>query len=103
MSVSVKSNLASDSNSIQQNRLLAALPYEEWKHWAPDLEPVDMPVNEVLCEPGIAPAYMFFPTTAVVSLSYTTQDGASSEIAVVGNDGVVGISLFMLLQYQPGL
>lgn len=94
MSVSIKSNLA-NSNGIQQNRLLAALPYDEWEHWAPDLEPVDMPANEVLCEPGIPPAYMFFPTTAVVSLSYTTQDGASSEIAVVGNDGVVGISLFM--------
>lgn len=77
-----------------QNQLLAALPYDEWEHWAPDLEPVDMVANQILCEPGKQPAYMFFPTTAVVSLSYTTEDGASSEIAVVGNDGVVGISLF---------
>jgi CRP-like cAMP-binding protein len=79
---------------LPQNQLLAALPYEEWEHWAPDMEPVDMLANQVLCEPGKQPAYMYFPTTAVVSLSYTTMDGASSEIAVVGNDGVVGISLF---------
>ena len=81
-------------STLPQNRLLAALPFEEWEHWAPDLEPVDMQANQILCEPGKQPAYMFFPTTAVVSLSYTTEDGASSEIAVVGNDGVVGISLF---------
>ncbi|MBA3696661.1 MAG: Crp/Fnr family transcriptional regulator [Methylotenera sp.] len=94
MSALIKS-IPANSNKIQLNRLLAALPYDEWEHWAPDLEPVDMSANEVLCEPGVQPAYMFFPTTAVVSLSYTTEDGASSEIAVVGNDGVVGISLFM--------
>lgn len=94
MSALTKS-IPANSNSIQLNHLLAALPYDEWEHWAPDLEPVDMPMNEVLCQPGVPPAYMFFPTTAVVSLSYTTEDGASSEIAVVGNDGVVGISLFM--------
>jgi CRP-like cAMP-binding protein len=79
---------------LPQNQLLAALPYDEWEHWAPDMEPVNLQVNQVLCEPGKQPAYMFFPTTAVVSLTYTTVDGASSEIAVVGNDGVVGISLF---------
>jgi CRP-like cAMP-binding protein len=87
--------------ALPQNQLLAALPDEEWEHWATDLEPVDMHVNQVLCEPGKQPPYMYFPTTAVVSLSYTTEDGASSEIAVVGNDGVVGISLFTYGSNMP--
>ena len=56
---------------------------------------MDLSFGQVLCESGRAPAHVYFPTTAIVSLLYTTQDGASAEIAVVGNDGVVGISLFM--------
>ena len=79
----------------RQNQLLAALPAAEWNRWQPDLEPVDMRRGQVLSESGRTPAYVYFPTTAIVSLLYMTQDGASSEIAVVGNDGVVGISVFM--------
>ncbi len=79
----------------RQNILLAGLPEAEWRRWQPCLELVNLPLGQVLSESGRAPGYVYFPTTAIVSLLYMTQDGASSEIAVVGNDGVVGISLFM--------
>jgi CRP-like cAMP-binding protein len=79
----------------RQNQLLAALPAADWAAWLPLLEPVDLAQGQVLCESGSTPAYVVFPTTAIVSLMYTTQEGLSAEIAVVGNDGVVGISLFM--------
>lgn len=79
----------------RQNHLLAALPDAEWRRWQTDLEAVDMPRGMVLSESGSTPAHAYFPTTAIVSLLNMTEDGASSEIAVVGNEGVVGISLFM--------
>ena len=79
----------------RQNQLLATLLDADWGRWQPHLELVDLPRGMVLCESGNVPAYAYFPTTAIVSLLSTTEDGASSEIAVVGNDGVVGISLFM--------
>ena len=82
-------------SSPRQNQLLASLPDSEWERWHPALELVDLPLGLVLCESGSAPSYVYFPTTAIVSLLYITQHGASSEIAIVGNDGVVGISLFM--------
>ena len=77
------------------NQLLHGLPDDAWGRWVPYLEPVRLTLGQVLSEPGRVPAYVYFPTTAIISLLYMTQDGASSEIAVVGNDGVVGISLFM--------
>jgi len=77
------------------NRLLAALPAEEWTRWLPELEPVDMPLGQVLYESGMAMTHVYFPTTSIVSLLYVMEDGASAEIAVVGNEGIVGISLFM--------
>lgn len=79
----------------KQNRLLAALPVEEWERWLPALEPVDMPLGEVLYESGVAMTHVYFPTTSIASLLYVMEDGASAEIAVVGNEGIVGISLFM--------
>ena len=79
----------------RHNQLLAALSEAEWNRWRTHLEPVELQPGQVLCAPGRMPAYVYFPTTAIVSLLYMTQDGASIEIAVVGNDGVVGISLFM--------
>ena len=78
-----------------QNHLLAALPADEWSRWRPALEPVDMPLGEVLYESGMAMTHVYFPTTSIVSLLYVMEDGASAEIAVVGNEGIVGISLFM--------
>ena len=79
----------------RQNQLLAVLPEADWKRWQCNLEVVDLPVGQVLSESGRTPSYVYFPTTAIVSLLYMTQDGESAEIAVVGNDGVVGISVFM--------
>jgi CRP-like cAMP-binding protein len=79
----------------RQNRLLAALPDAEWARWEPHLEPVDMPLGKVLYESGSRLSHVYFPTTSIVSLLYVMEDGASAEIAVVGNEGIVGISLFM--------
>jgi CRP-like cAMP-binding protein len=75
--------------------LLAALPDDEWQRWLPALESVDMPLGQVLYESGTTLSHVYFPTTSIVSLLYVMEDGASAEIAVVGNEGIVGISLFM--------
>ena len=77
------------------NQLLATMPDAEWGRWEPYLEPVELMLGQVLSEPGRTPAYVYFPTTAIVSMLCITEDGASSEVAVIGNDGVVGIALFM--------
>jgi CRP-like cAMP-binding protein len=79
----------------QQNHLLNALPAAEAQRWHPQLESVDLPLGAVLYEPGSTLSHVYFPTTAIISLLYVMEDGASAEIAVVGNEGVVGISLFM--------
>ncbi len=79
----------------RQNRLLAALPEPEWERWAPLLEWVDMPLGQVMYESGRTLSHVYFPITAIVSLLYVMENGASAEIAVVGNEGLVGISLFM--------
>ena len=79
----------------KRNHLLAALPDAEFQRWLPLLEPVEMPLGEVLYESGVTLKYVYFPTTAIVSLLYVMENGGSAEIAVVGNEGVVGISLFM--------
>ena len=77
------------------NYLLAALPLADLHHWLPDLEAVEMPLGHVLYESGRTLSHVYFPTTAIVSLLYVMENGASAEIAVVGNEGIVGISLFM--------
>jgi CRP-like cAMP-binding protein len=77
------------------NHLLDALPQAEWERWLPQLEPVEMALGQVVYESGRTLSHVYFPTTAIVSLLYVMEDGASAEIAVVGNEGVVGISLFM--------
>jgi CRP-like cAMP-binding protein len=79
----------------RKNHLLAALPSDEWQRWVPQLEPVDLPLGKVLYESGSRLAHVYFPTTSIVSLLYVMEDGASAEIAVVGHEGIVGISLFM--------
>jgi CRP-like cAMP-binding protein len=78
-----------------ENQLLAALPVPEWQRWQPQLERVEMPLGQVLYEAGTTLSHVYFPTTAIVSLLYVMENGASAEIAVVGNEGIVGISLFM--------
>ncbi len=77
------------------NQLLAALPEAEWQRWLPQLEWVDMPLGHVLYESGSTLKHVYFPITAIVSLLYVMENGASAEIAVVGNEGLVGVSLFM--------
>jgi CRP-like cAMP-binding protein len=78
-----------------QNHLLAALPTAEFERLAAHLELVPMPLGEVLYDPGEQLQHGYFPTTAIVSLHYVTESGASAETAGVGNEGIVGISLFM--------
>jgi CRP-like cAMP-binding protein len=85
----------SDTNAPLQNHLLAALPSAEYERLSPHLELVQMPLGEALCESGGHLQHVYFPTTSIVSLLYVLEDGASAEIAVVGNEGILGISLFM--------
>jgi CRP-like cAMP-binding protein len=84
-----------NSNDFRKNQLLASLPEAQWQHWAPLIESVDMPLGHVLYESGIALAHVYFPITSIVSLLYVMENGASAEIAVVGREGLVGVSLFM--------
>ena len=79
----------------KKNHLLASLPAGEWSRWKSQLEEVEMPLGEVLYESGATLKHVYFPTTSIVSLLYVMENGASAEIAVVGNEGIVGISLFM--------
>jgi CRP-like cAMP-binding protein len=83
------------SRQFSANHLLACLPVSDWQRWRPQLEPVEMELGDVLYESGTTLSHLYFPTSAIVSLLYVMQNGASAEIAVVGNEGVVGISLFM--------
>jgi CRP-like cAMP-binding protein len=83
------------SADLKKNRLLAALPQADLQRWLPHLEYVEMRLGEVLYEAGSTLSHVYFPTTAIVSLLYVMQNGESAEIAVVGNDGLVGVSLFM--------
>jgi CRP-like cAMP-binding protein len=83
------------SSDIGQNSLISALPISIRERWLPHLECVEMPLAQVLYESGATLSYVYFPTTAIVSLLYVLENGASAEIAVVGNEGLVGVSLFM--------
>ena len=81
--------------AAKKNQLLAALAPADWVRWQPMLEPVPMPLGAVMYESGATLSHVYFPTTAIVSMLYVMENGASAEIAVVGNEGLVGISLFM--------
>ncbi len=78
-----------------QNYLFHSIPDKEWGRLLPYVEPVSLPLGKVLYEPGMKMSYVYFPTTSIVSLLYALENGSSAEIAVVGNEGVVGISIFM--------
>ena len=82
-------------NVPRTNQLLAALPDTEWARWEPLLEKVELRLGQVLYESGTTMHHVYFPTNAIVSLLYVMEDGASAEIAVVGHEGVVGVSIFM--------
>jgi len=77
------------------NALLAAIPKDELLRWGSRLELVDLSLGQVLCEPGVELAYAYFPLTSIVSLLYVMHNGESAEIALVGRDGMLGVTLFM--------
>ena len=83
------------AHSARQNHLLAALPVTEYERLVSDLELVPLPLGDVLYESGSQLGHVYFPTTSIVSLLYVMEDGASAEIAVVGNEGIIGVALFM--------
>ena len=85
----------SSLHSPKQNHILAALPAEDYARLLPDLELVPVPLGWAVHESGGQMGYVYFPTTSIVSLLYVMEDGASAEIAIVGNEGLVGIALFM--------
>ena len=80
---------------LHKNHLLAVLPHDVLDRWQSHLQWVDMPLGMVLYESGAEPSHVYFPTDAIVAIMYVTESGASAELAVVGNEGLVGISLFM--------
>jgi CRP-like cAMP-binding protein len=79
----------------RDNKLIAALDAADFERWQPKFVPVEMPLGHVLYESGISMDYVFFPITSIVSLLYVLENGASAELAVVGNEGLVGIAVFM--------
>ena len=78
-----------------QNYLFHSIPAAEWERLLPFIEPIELPLGKVLYEPGMKMGRVCFPSTAIVSLLYALENGSSAEIAIVGNEGVVGISIFM--------
>lgn len=79
----------------KSNQLLAALPTVDWERLAPHLTLVGLPLGHVVYESGDQQGYVYFPTNSIISLLYVMEDGASAEIAIVGNEGMVGIAIFM--------
>lgn len=88
-------SVAAPEGSPLQNHLLAALPATEFNRLAPALEQIPMRLGEVLCESGALMSHVYFPTTSIVSLQYVMQSGAAAEVAGVGNEGLLGVSLLM--------
>jgi CRP-like cAMP-binding protein len=86
---------ASARHSPRHNHLLNALPANDYHRIAEHLELVQLKLGDVLYEPDVPLRYVYFPTTAIVSLLYVMENGASAEIAIVGNEGILGIALFM--------
>ncbi len=84
-----------DTPSPLQNHLLAALPAEVRERLFPYLEPMPLPLGKVLYESGDTLHHVYFPTNAIVSLLYVMESGASAEISVVGNEGLIGVAVFM--------
>ena len=88
-------SVSSPERSPLDNRLLGALPDVALARLRPDLESIELQLGSVLYEPGSLLRHLYFPTTSIVSLLYVMNDGGSAEIAVIGNDGLVGMSLFL--------
>jgi CRP-like cAMP-binding protein len=81
--------------SPKQNHLLGAIPETEWERFAPHLTAVNLGLGEVIYESGSNQPHVYFPTDSIISLLYVLENGSSAEIAIVGNEGLVGIALFM--------
>src|SRR5437764_14847262 len=88
-------SLRAAAQSPKENRLLAAMPDADYEALMPSLERVAMPLGQSVYEGGEAQGFVYFPTNSIVSLLYVLADGATAEIAVTGNEGLVGIALFM--------
>src|SRR6202022_1831616 len=102
LALKVKAQVAASArHSPHQNHLLAALPASDYQRLASHLELVPMKLGEVLYESGVQLRYVYFPTTSILSLLYVMENGASAEIAIVGNEGILGISLFMGVETRP--
>jgi CRP-like cAMP-binding protein len=95
-------SVSAPAPSPKENHLLAVLPQEDYAALLPFLEPLAMPLGLSLYESGAVQRYVYFPTTAIVSLLYVLEDGNAAEIAVIGNEGLVGIALFMGGETTPG-
>ena len=78
-----------------QNHLFSSIPAIEWARLLPHIEETDLPLGKVLYEPNFKMSHVYFPSAAIVSLLYELEDGSSAEIAIVGNEGIVGIAIFM--------
>ena len=85
----------------KRNHLLAAMPETEWARFAPHLTAVTLALGDVIYESGMEQPWVYFPTDSIVSLLYVMKDGSSAETAIVGNEGLIGISLFMGGQTTP--
>src|SRR6266850_6064794 len=88
-------SLTTNGKEAMGNRLLAALPPDAYERLRPHLEPISFSLGEVVYESGALMRYVYFPTTSHISLLYTMIDGSTAEMGLVGNEGVVGIALFM--------
>ncbi|MHB8678957.1 MAG: Crp/Fnr family transcriptional regulator [Rudaea sp.] len=88
-------SMSTATTDPRKNHLLAAIPEVEWERFVPHLVGVHLGLGDVIYESGTDQPYVYFPTDSIVSLLYVMEDGASAEIAIVGNEGLVGISLFM--------
>ena len=91
-----------DIDDPRHNRLLAALPDADWLRWRGSLEPYAMPLGQVLYESGVPLTHAYFPTSGIASLMYVTEAGASAAVAVVGEEGMVGVPLIMGASSTPG-
>lgn len=83
------------SPNPKNNKLLAALPDLEWSSLLPQLEKVDLSLSKVLGESGSTPSHVYFPTTAIISLLHVMENGASTEVSIIGNEGVLGLSVVL--------
>src|SRR5580765_5704912 len=91
----MKTKSSASSALPTRNHLLAALPKADYQRLATHLEPIPLPLGWSVYEPGSPMEHVFFPTDGIISLLYVMENGASAEIAVTGNEGLVGIALFM--------